>query len=316
MRVLLLCFAGVLAGCESAPPVALGTLERDRISLPAPESERIVEIRVREGQSVQAGEVLIRLETARALARREAIDAEARRLEAALDEALDGPREERLAVARAQLARARSVAANARQEQKRVDAVVARGLLSAAERDRVRSTLQAAEADVRAAQASLQELEAGTRPEAVAQAEAALEAARARARASAVDLERTELTAPRDGVIDSLPFEVGDQPAVGALLAVMLVGDAPYARVYVPQPLRLNLKIGDRATVVVHGQETLHAGRVRAIRSEASFTPYYALGGEDAAQLSYLAEIELGPDAADLPSGVPLRAEFPGRDAQ
>ena len=102
----------------------------------------------------------------------------------------------------------------------------------------------------------------------------------------------------------------------GAPLAVLLVGDAPYARVYVPQPLRLNLKIGDPATVVVHGLETLHAGRVRAIRSEASFTPYYALGGEDAAQLSYLAEIELGPDAADLPSGVPLRAEFPGRDAQ
>ena len=46
------------------------------------------------------------------------------------------------------------------------------------------------------------------------------------------------------------------------------------------------------------------------IRSEPSFTPYYALIGEDAARLSYLAEIELGRGANDLPAGLPVRVEF------
>ena len=48
------------------------------------------------------------------------------------------------------------------------------------------------------------------------------------------------------------------------------------------------------------------------IRSEPVFTPYYALVGEDAARLSYLAEIQLGADAATLPAGLPLQVEFDG----
>ena len=48
------------------------------------------------------------------------------------------------------------------------------------------------------------------------------------------------------------------------------------------------------------------------IRSEPSFTPYYALIGEDAARLSYLAEVSLGGEAAELPAGLPVRVEFDG----
>jgi len=46
------------------------------------------------------------------------------------------------------------------------------------------------------------------------------------------------------------------------------------------------------------------------VRSEPSFTPYYALSGDDAARLSYLAEVTLGNDAAQLPPGLPVRVEF------
>jgi HlyD family secretion protein len=45
------------------------------------------------------------------------------------------------------------------------------------------------------------------------------------------------------------------------------------------------------------------------IRTEPTFTPYYALIGKDAARLSYVAEI--GVDAnQDLPAGLPVRVEF------
>jgi HlyD family secretion protein len=46
------------------------------------------------------------------------------------------------------------------------------------------------------------------------------------------------------------------------------------------------------------------------IRSEPSFTPYYALIGEDAARLSYLAELQLDKAAGELPAGLPVRVEF------
>ena len=51
-----------LGPCRDDTPQALGTLEYDRITLPAPAAERIVSIDVREGQRVKAGQSLLRLE--------------------------------------------------------------------------------------------------------------------------------------------------------------------------------------------------------------------------------------------------------------
>ena len=76
------------------------------------------------------------------------------------------------------------------------------------------------------------------------------------------------------------------------------------------------MRIGSVARVCIQGSESAYDGRVRAIRSEPSFTPYYALVGGDVTQLSYLAEVELGTDAKDLPIGMPVRAEFPDAATQ
>lgn len=51
---------------------------------------------------------------------------------------------------------------------------------------------------------------------------------------------------------------------------------------------------------------------MRAIRSEPSFTPYYALTGDDVERLSYLAEIQVdaAADMQALPAGVPVQVRF------
>ena len=54
-----------LSSCSQAPSQALGTLEWDRVSLPAPVAEKIVRIDVREGQQVAAGAALLQLELTR-----------------------------------------------------------------------------------------------------------------------------------------------------------------------------------------------------------------------------------------------------------
>jgi len=150
------------------------------------------------------------------------------------------------------------------------------------------------------------------RPEQIAQAEAALAAAEAQLRAQSVTTGRLDVLAPRAGRVDSLPYRLGDEPAPGSPVAVMLVGDAPHARVYVPEPLRAGVQVGDMATVHIGADGgRSYPGRVRMIRSEPTFTPYYALTGKDAARLSYLAEVQLeGEGVGELPAGLPLRVEF------
>jgi HlyD family secretion protein len=309
-KIALLSIALLLAACAKETPHALGTLEYDRVALPAPVAERIVSIDVREGQQVAAGARLLTLERTRTEAQTEAAQAEAQRQREALGELEAGPRQEQIAQARASVAAAQAAARDANAYYARLQPLGMRKLVAAADVDRARAAASSANAQVKLVQAALDELLNGSRREDIAQGEAAVRAAEAQATAQVATLDKLDVRAPRAGRIDSLPYRLGDQAPVGAPLAILLVGDAPYARIYVPETIRANVKVGDKARVFVDGRDAAFEGTVRMIRSEASFTPYYALIGKDAARLSYLAEIALGKDAAQLPAGVPVRVEF------
>lgn len=308
-RACVLVLVASLAACGEPPPQVLGTLEWDRITLPAPVAERIVRIDVREGEVVAAGAPLLQLELTRSAAQAEAATALARQSRDALAELQAGARSEQVAQARATLASAQAQAAEARASLARLRPLAARQLVAKSDLDRAVAAAGSAEGQVRAAQAVLDELLHGTRPERIAQGEAALAAAQAQATVQAASLGKLDVRAPRAGRVDSLPYRLGDQAPVGAPLAILLVGEAPYARVYVPEPLRAGVKPGQAARVFVDGREGSIAGHVRMVRSEPSFTPYYALSGDDAARLSYLAEVVLDAPI-DLPAGVPVRVEF------
>ncbi len=300
------------AGCGNDAPQALGTLEYDRVTLPAPAAERIVAIDVREGQQVAAGAPLLTLERTRTQAQAQAAQAEAQRQREVLVELEAGARSEDIDQARANLSAAQAQTRDARAYYNRLSPLARRQLVAAADLDRARAAAGNADAQVRAAQAALNELLNGTRKEQLAQGESAVRAAQAQAVSEQATLQKLSVVAPRAGRVDSLPYKLGDQAPVGAPLAVLLVGDTPYARVYVPEPIRANVKVGDRAQVFVDGRDAALPGRVRMIRSEPTFTPYYALIGKDAARLSYLAEIALDKSAAQLPAGLPVRVEFDG----
>jgi HlyD family secretion protein len=254
--------------------------------------------------------VLLRLEAAGTQSQLGAATAEQRRSDAALAELRAGPRREEIARARATLAAAQAQAIDARAQFNRAEELAGRQLVALAEVDRARAAADNADAQVRAAQQALLERERGTRAEQIAQGEAAVQVATAQTATQRVLLDKLTIVAPRDGVIDSLPYRLGDQAPVGAPLAVMLAGEAPYARVYVPEALRARVKVGDAVEVHVEGSDRAWPGTVRMIRSDPTFTPYYALTGQDVSRLSYLAEIQLGAEARDLPAGLPLWADF------
>ncbi len=307
---LLLAITLALSACRDDMPQALGTLEWDRIALPAPAAEKIVRIDVREGQRVKAGTPLLQLEVTRTQSQLQTLQAQAQQAGEALQELEHGPRTEEIAQARANVAAAQAEAVDARAYYARLLPLGRQQLVAASDVDRARATAGNADAQVRAAQEALLALERGTRIEQVEQGRSAAAAAKAQAATQAVTLSKLDLVAPRAGVVDSLPYKLGDEAPVGAPLAIMLVGEHPHARVYVPEPIRVNVKVGQPARVFIDGRDGALQGRVRMIRSEPSFTPYYALIGEDAARLSYLAEVEITDAPESLPAGLPVRVEF------
>lgn len=301
-----------LAACESGDRLEVsGLLEWDRIELIAETSEPIVEIFVEEGERVTANQPILQLDARRVTAQRD--EAEAARAQAAarLAELKRGPRSELIDEAQARLRAARSALATRQTEYERVQALIKRNLASNETLDLARSARDGAKAERDAAEANLAAMLTGTTVEELQQAEAALQQAEARLKMQAVTLEHMTVKAPRDGLLDALPYKLGDRPRLGDTVAVMLAGEKPYARVYVPEPYRAQINHHTQATVKIDGIDQPFSGNVRLISSDAAFTPFYSLTQRDRSRLSYVAEVELlGERAATLTAGTPLRVEF------
>ncbi len=152
-----------------------------------------------------------------------------------------------------------------------------------------------------------------TSPEQVDRANSAWELAKADEQKARVALERLSITAPRAGRVDALPFEVGEMPPMGSVLAVLLVGEAPYARLYVAESLRSRVTVGSKLQVMVDGRDEPVQGKVRRIASDPAFTPFFSLSENERSHLAYLAEVDL-EDAADLPAGLPVEGELVEED--
>ena len=301
-----------VAGCarENDTGTLLGTLEWDRIAMPAEVSEPVTQILVKEGDHVAAGQLLLTLDPRRTQAQVDAAQADVARLSAALDELRHGARAETIDASRAALARAHAGAVNAKLARDRAAEIRKRGLNSQADLDNADAALRQANAETNSARASLDELLHGTRVEDVNQGEAALAQAQAQLAQLQVTLSHLSVHATRAGRVDALPYKLGDRPAQGAGVISLLVGDAPYARVYVPETLRTNLKQGARFKVSVDGAAAPVDATALRIASEPTFTPYYALSGDDASRLAWRAELALDASdkTKDLPAGIPCRA--------
>lgn len=305
-------FSLLLAGCggSSDDRQIVGQLASDRIELTAEAAEPIVEILVAEGESVAAGQLLMRQDRARAGARLAEADAALGQARARLDELVRGPRSELIDAARAAVAGAADELAFREADYTRVKEVHARKLASPELLDQARAALDAARASLEVRRAQLQELLTGTTVEELAQAEYAVEQARARRDQFAVDLDRHDIHAPVAGIVDSRLFEIGERPAPGQTLVVLLSGSQPYARVYVPERLRVGVTPGVSATIHVDGLAESLPGRVRWVAAEAAFTPYYALTERDRGHLTYLAKIDILEDRERLPDGVPVQVDL------
>ncbi len=305
------CLMLVLAGCDPAVSGQMvGTLERDRIEIKVESNEPIISRQATDGQTVAAGDLLLLQDPAKARAQYEQKTALYNQASARLAELRRGPRPEAIRETRARLTAAQAVTANAEADLKRERELFTKKLSNQAALDRAATAWSSASAEAKAQQQALEAQLNGSTLEELAQAEAAMSATQAQQALAALDLARTRLLAPVDGMVDKILYQVGERPPVGATVAVLLDSSRVYARVYVPEYLRARVIPGGSIQVQVDGVAGAMTGTVRWVSSDASFTPYFALTEHDRSRLSYLAEIDLVM-AGDLPSGIPLVVMLP-----
>lgn len=301
-----------LAACEAddGNHRLVGQMESDRIEITAEVAEPIIERHVVEGEQVEKGQHLVSQDTSRIDARIKEAEANVRQARARVDELVRGPRSEQIVAAQANVSGALKELEFRETDLKRAQDLFDRSLGSSEARDRARAARDAARSNLESLEAKLDEFLTGTTIEEMRQAEAAVLQAKARLDSLAVDRDRHLAVAPRDGVIDSLLFETGERPGIGQPVAILLSGSQAYARIYVPEDLRVRATPGVRARVFIDGMQAPVDGVVRWVSSDAAFTPYFALTEDDRGRLTFAAKIDIPGVERRIPDGVPVEVEL------
>ena len=312
MRSILIFVCSILlVGCfNQHTNQALGTLERDRITFAATGNEIIRQLPFKEGAQVTIGDVLVKLDSKHQQAITAQAKANVAKANAVLLKLTNGERPEDIAVASANVERAKAKDIEVENNYRRTFDLFNRKLISRSALDAAKANRDSARASLRSANEAFTKLTAGARIEDIDAAKAELDAAKAQLALEQQRLSDLTITATRNGVLDSLPYKLGERVPVNGIVAVVLADNAPYARVYVPSDDRLGFTVGKQVWVNVDGVRTPFLGTIRKVSDEPAFTPYYALTEQERSHLFYLAEITLPKSAESLPSGVPAQVDL------
>jgi len=302
----------IITGCQQqSPTLALGSLERDRIAHTATVNEVVVALPITAGQQVKKGQVLVELDKTLQLAQVARAEAELLKAQANLEKLQNGERPEEVAVALSKVTGAKASLLESESDYKRIQKLAKHNLSSQASLNKALAKRDENAANLQSAQETLKKLTNGTRVEDLAIGQAQLNAAQAVLASENKKLKDLTITATRDGILDNLPWNLGERVTMGSPLAIVLAGKAPYARVYVPETYRVKIKVGQILPVHIDGLSKTIAGKVRWIANEPAFSPYYALNQKDRARLMYLTEVQLPESQQTLPNGLPAQVELP-----
>jgi len=324
---LALMLASGLWGCRTEPPSntirVSGQVEATEVQVAPEVGGRLLEVRVKEGDRVAAGDVIARLDTrdielqiARVRAERAAAEAQLRVVTAPRP-----PEDIRQAQAQVQAASAEAAAAHAEVDAavldlERFEALLKANAGSRKQRDDAQARVdvgrerqRSAEERVQAAREVVERLERGATKE---------ERDAARARVTAVDpqiaiLEKSladaTVTAPVGGVVTQTLADAGE--VVVPRMPVLIVTDLDHAwaNLFVPEPSMPRLKLGQMATVTTDSGAKLQ-GTVSYISPQAEFTPRNVQTADERSKLVYRIKVTVDNHEGVLKQGMPVDAEL------
>ncbi len=294
-----------------------GNVDIRDVSLAFRVGGRVAAVLKREGEQVNAGELIARLDPApyrialdQALA---GVDA----AKAALARVESGFRREEIAEARALLEQRRAARANADEVFGRTERLFATAAVPKQSFDSAKAVMDESQAAVKAAEASLDKLLRGNRVEDIAMARAELARAEAVAAAARLSLEDTELTAPSAGTVLTRVVEPGTMLAAGNTVLVVSLDAPVWVRAFAPEPALGLLAPGAKVHVISDSApDKPYAGHIGYVAAQAEFTPKNVETTELRTSLVYRFRVIVdAPDSA-LRQGMPVTIRVDREEAR
>lgn len=251
-----------------------GRIEATEVDVASKLAGRLTEVLVREGERVEAGSVVARLDT-------ESLDAQMRQARAELGRA----RAER-DHAEALVAQRESELDFARRELQRMQRLAAQGQFVSEESvDQARTAVRTSEAAMRAARVQ------------VAATAAAIEAAEASIDRIDVEIRDTELRAPRSGRVLYRLAEPGEVVGIGGKVLTLLdLGDV-YMVIYLPTTVVGQVPLNGEARIVFDAApEYVVPAHVSFVAARAQFTPKQVETESARERLSFRVKVQIDPE--------------------
>lgn len=294
---------------ESGELKVSGTVEVTSVALSFKIGGRLTERLVDEGQAVNAGQLIARLEDDELKQERNSRAAEERASMSAMADLEAGSRREEIAQGEAALARIRAEAERLSKDALRAEALFKREVIPQKELDAARAGRDASIAAVHEAEQRLKLLRSGPRPDALRQARAKVEGAAAGKAMAETRLSQSMLLSPLAGLVLAKHAEAGEMLAPGAPVITVGKMDEPWLRAYIPETELGRVKVGQSASVTVDGWPgRTFAGKISFISPEAEFTPKNVQTAKERVKLVYRIKIALANPKMELKPGMPADA--------
>jgi len=291
--------------------VANGTIEATEVEVSSKLPGRLAQLLVKEGDQVQANQVIARLDTSEIEAEVAQHRATVARAEAQLRELLAGSRLQEIEEARANLEQAEHNLKLARDEWDRLDSLFKEGAISAQERDRAKNSFEVASSQVKATRERYEMIRIGPRQEVIEAARHERDRAKAALGMAQVRLRDSTILAPLAAIVLTKRAEQGEVVNPGFPIVILIDPDDLWLRVYIPESEIGLVGIGQAAAVTVDSfPNRRFEGKVIEISSKAEFTPRTVQTKKERVNLVFGVKISLDNRERLLKPGMPADTEI------
>ncbi|TCB76891.1 HlyD family efflux transporter periplasmic adaptor subunit [Acinetobacter sp. ANC 4177] len=291
-----------------------GNVDIRQVSLAFEQSGRIQQMNAQEGDHIQKGDVLAKLNTDALNIQLQQAEAQLKVQQQTVIEQDAGTRPEQLAQAEAQLASAKAQFDKAEKDLKRLQVLfhdTAGQAISKQELDYAQSNQATAAASVKEKTANLALLKNGARSEDREAAKAQFDASKANLDLIRYKIQQSVLTAPVNAVVRARLQEAGDMTTAQKPVYTLALTNPKWVRVYANEKDLNAIQMGAAAQVIRDSQPNHPIdGKIGYISSVAEFTPKTVQTEDIRTTLVYEVRVHVNDPQDTLKMGQPVTVKI------